>query len=288
MNKPAYFYKFVHLDRIDILENGLIRFSPIGSFNDPFELEPTITPISRGSLDDSNSHSDRDKQQFIITEDDITYSTERTIQVEFYKKKYKMEIGKYGVLSLSSNTSINPLLSVTFPEKKDPRTNILMWSHYGDSHKGFVIEFRNDFIDDLSIKKVEYSKERGFLTFEDINENIFDGVFFKKSTEWMYEQEYRAVLPLNKCKKIINDNIYLFKINKSSIKSITLGCAMDEEKKAIIRNIINNDHELNNIPLLHTHLSENGYFLEFYGEYRGLTNNPRFGCVTIPMQKRPK
>ncbi len=282
MNKPVYFYKFVPFDRKDILENGLIRFAPIGNFNDPFELEPTVTPISRGFL----ALSDRERQQFRPTDDDRAFSTARANEVDAYKKKYKTEIGKYGVLSLSSNTSINPLLTVSMPEKRDPITNILMWSHYGDDHKGFVIEFRADFIDGLSIEEVEYSNKRDFLTFEDIEENIFDRVFLKKSIEWSYEQEYRAVLPLEKCIKKINNDIHLFEIKKSSINSISFGCAMDEEKKTIIKNIIEQDSELNGIALQHAYLSEVDYFLEFYREHRGWTNDPKFGCVAIPMQKK--
>lgn len=54
-----------------------------------------------------------------------------------------------------------------------------MWSHYADSHKGFVIEFDRDFIDDIGIKKVEYCSHRDYLTFEDIDQNRFGKVFLK-------------------------------------------------------------------------------------------------------------
>lgn len=286
MDKPFYFYKFVSFDRIDILENGLIRFAPIGSFNDPFELEPTITPISRNFLNYSINLSEIELQNLSITDDDTAFSIARANEVDTYKKKYKAEIGKYGVLSLSSNTSINPLLTVSMPDKRDPRTNILMWSHYGENHKGFVIEFRADFIDGLTIDKVEYSDERDFLTFEDIEENNFERIFFKKSIEWMYEQEYRAVLPLEKCATIANDIYHLFKIKKSSINSISFGCAMDEKNKETIRRIINQDPELSGITLHHAYLSENGYFLDFYGEHGSWSNNPNFGCANIPIQKK--
>lgn len=286
MNKPVYFYKFVSFDRKDILENGLIRFTPIGSFNDPFELEPTITPISRGFFEYAGSLSDREMQQIELTDDDEAFSAARANEVDAYTEKYKKEIGKYGVLSLSSNASINPLLTVAMPEKRDPRTNILMWSHYGDDHKGFAIEFRADFIDGINIEEVEYSDERDVLTFEDIENNNFDRVFFKKSIEWRYEQEYRAVLPLEKCAKTNNKNIHLFEIKKSSINSIAFGCAMDKENKTIIKNIIEHDSELNGIALHHAYLSKEGYFLEFYGEHQGWTNDPKFGGVNIPRQKK--
>lgn len=92
---------------------------------------------------------------------------------EYIQRKCK----KYGILSLSSNFNVNPLISVSVKENKDPRRNILMWSHYSDSHRGFVIEFSRDFIQDAEIKEVNYSNERSYLTFEDIDEDNFEHVF---------------------------------------------------------------------------------------------------------------
>ena len=286
MSKPVYFYKFVPFDRKDILENGLIRFAPIGNFNDPFELEPTITPLSRNYLNHIKKMSDKEVQKIKLTEDDIDYSISRMDEIDTYRKKYKEEVEKYGVLSLSSNMRINPLLSVSMPEKNDPRTNILIWSHYSNNHKGFVIEFRADFIEEISIEEVEYSNEREVLTFEDIEINNFNKVFFKKSIEWKYEQEYRAILPLEKCTKIVQGDIHLFEIKKSRINSICFGCAMSEDEKTVIKNIIEQDSELNSVVLYHAYLSETGYFLKFYSEHRGWTNNPEFRGTTIPMQQR--
>lgn len=284
--KPVCFYKFVPFDRKDILENGLIRFTPIGSFNDPFELEPTITPLSSGFLEYASNFSEKELQEIKLTDEDLAFSSERADMTNAYREKYKKQIGKYGVLSLSSNASINPLLTVAMPEKEDPRTNILMWSHYGDSHKGFVIEFRDDFIDGISFEKVEYSEERHILTFEDIETNKFDNIFLRKSIEWRHEQEYRAIFPLEKCAKIKDNDIHLFEIRKSSVKSITFGCAMSEENKVIIKNIIAQDSEFDGITLCHARLSKEGYFLDFDGEYGDWTNGPKFGAVTIPIQKK--
>lgn len=284
MKRPLFYYKFVSFDRKDILENGLIRFAPIGSFNDPFELEPAITPLSRKFLQYLRDTSESELQGISMSDEDHAYSAERADNVEFYREKYRAEVGKYGVLSLSTNTNINQLLAVSVPEKDDPRTNILMWSHYADSHKGFAIEFRDDFIDGVKLEKVEYSEERDFLTFEDIDENNFDRIFFKKSTEWKYEQEYRAVLPLLSAAELRDEIFHLYKINKSSISSIVLGCAMSEEEKEIIMAIVQSDSELKDVKIYHAKLEENGYFLDFYYDDGRITNNPIFGPRFIPGQ----
>lgn len=284
MKQPLFFYKFVSFERKDILENGMIRFAPIGSFNDPFELEPSITPYSTQFLRFIRDASEADLKSITVTESDYTYSADRVDKVDDYRKMYKAKIEMYGVLSLSSNDSINQLLTVSVPDRKDPRTNILMWSHYADSHKGFVIEFKADFIEGLKLEKVEYSDTRDSLTFEDIEENKLDRVFFKKSSEWRYEQEYRAVSLLSDAKHIHEERFHLYKIDKTKINSITFGCAMSDTNKKSMMDLVRNDPELQGVKLEHARLAEEGFYLSFYYDDGRWTNNPVFGPREIPLQ----
>ncbi|WP_305843054.1 DUF2971 domain-containing protein [Photobacterium leiognathi] len=91
---------------------------------------------------------------------------------------------------------------ISFTETKD---NLLMWSHYGDNHKGFVVEFNynhnyfrsmfNNSSNDIegNIYRVLYRKERfhGKSTEED---SAFLELFFHKSDEWEYEKEHRLLI----------------------------------------------------------------------------------------------
>lgn len=290
MKKPSSFFKFVPFERKDILENGKIRFTPIGDFNDPFELEPVITPISREYIKYFLGLTEEEQQEIEFSEEDIRYSSEREWQVDEYEKLYKDKIKKYGVLSLSSNTDINQFLTVCVPEKKDPRTNVLMWSHYTNSHKGFIIEFDGDFISGIEVEKVEYSNNRDFLTFEDIDNDDFYKVFYKKSNEWEYEQEYRAVLPLSGASEIKNDKYHLFKFNKKSVRSITFGCAMIEDNKQEIMDLIEKDKGFGSVLFNHALLNDDDFCLRFYNTTGTWTNHPSpFGFKMIrriPQQKK--
>lgn len=58
----------------------------------------------------------------------------------------------------------------------------------------------------------------------------------------------------------------------------------ERRRKDSYKNIIEQGSELNSVVLHHAYLSETGYFLEFYSEHRGWTNNPEFRGTTIPMQ----
>ena len=285
MEEPLFFYKFVPFERKDVLENGLIRFTPAQDFNDPFELNPTITPLSTHFIEYESSLSKEEQEKLSFRPEDYRYSSERDSKIESYKAKFKIEIAKQGILSLSSNNEINQLLTVTVPNKRDPRTNLLMWSHYADSHKGFVIEFESGFVQGgATLKKVNYREERHCITFEEIEENNFDDIFFRKSIEWGYEQEYRSVLPLDKAHTIVEDKFHLFKINKGKVRGITFGSGMSKENKATVMDIIKRDPEYSKVQFNHAYLNENGYMLGFYYDDGHLTNNPIYQGRTISSQ----
>ncbi|WP_392385405.1 DUF2971 domain-containing protein [Marinomonas primoryensis] len=81
--------------------------------------------------------------------------------------------------------------------------NKLMWSHYGDSHKGFCIEFE---IDDSNpafkgkLYKVKYEEEPMIFNqeimsspYKERNDFMFK-VITTKDKVWEYEDEYRLIL----------------------------------------------------------------------------------------------
>jgi hypothetical protein len=89
--------------------------------------------------------------------------------------------------------------------------NVVMWSHYGDEHRGVV--FQLDCIDELdnrllAARKVEYSDQ--FLTYPSARtyaqhltgESPFDmtplvwDIAYTKHKDWSYEREWRVHMPL--------------------------------------------------------------------------------------------
>jgi len=293
--KPLFYYKFVSFDRKDILENGLIRFTSAKDFNDPFELQLTITPYSLKFIEYINDLSDDEIKNINFNDNDYLYSQERFDLLSKKRNLLNKKINQIGILSLSSNSNINQFLTVTIPEKDDPRTNLIMWSHYADSHKGFVIEFKENFIEGIDIQKVEYNDERDIITYEEIDNNNFKKLFFKKSTEWAYEQEYRALLNLNEADKITKDketdDIHLFKFKKSKINSITFGCNMSKKHKKEIMDLIKKDNDYQGVRFNHSYLNDEGFYLNFYDDNGRWTNRPEHNgqlltMHTIPTQKK--
>lgn len=283
METPYSFLKFVTQDRIDILKDGYIRFTPPKDLNDPFEVNPVVIPHDPYNIQLIESGYDFQNHEF--TESDHEFSWKRFNKIGHYKTEYSKFSNKYGILSLSSSNDMCSIPSVAIFSEEDPRRNLLMWSHYTDEHRGFIIEFHRDFIDDTEISKIMYSHERPMVTQEDIESGVIFP-FFVKGKKWCYEKEWRIIKPLEQADKIVHlDNgntIHLFKIKKSQIRSITTGCNMDTNKIEELKKIVFTDPELKNCVFYVSKIDNEGFALDFRSySANGWTNDDVFGFPMI-------
>jgi|SRR5437588_3544889 len=111
-------YKYLHQERInDVLKLSLIRFTQPAALNDPFEVRPNLTEIRRffDTLHRAAPDVDPTNEDLRGTQDFIS---------DTFGNWNEDNASKLLFLSLSKN-----------------RNNLLMWSHYCDSHRGFVIGF---------------------------------------------------------------------------------------------------------------------------------------------------
>jgi hypothetical protein len=86
------------------------------------------------------------------------------------------------------------------------RDNILMWSHYADSHKGLCIGFDTNKLRKYFLKysessicsispfKINYEENYPIIKFAPPYEDYFTKLLTTKSMAWRYEQEWRFVL----------------------------------------------------------------------------------------------
>lgn len=98
---------------------------------------------------------------------------------------------------------------ISLVEKKnnnDKPTNMLMWSHYADAHRGCCIEFHFENNGEDNVRSIKYVKEiasENDQEIKDINE-----VLLRKFVDWKYEDEVRHV-GSTKFVPIKIDKIYL-------------------------------------------------------------------------------
>lgn len=241
-------YKYLNPDRVDVIETLQIRYTQVNSLNDPFEGYPGVgQPESRDYywkkfVEEAKSRfpffellSPAKQKQYIRSlKKDFPayykYETDPDRLEKLVDEIQKMSGMVQGVLSLSATC-----------------TNVLMWSHYCDSHKGFVIEFNSDHqYFGRHIHQVKYSVERPKF---DPNLTRHDGALFQtKSKDWEYEQEWRryeafveaiplengnSFLPYREADRLkgLNTDIRLFPFPKESVTAVILGWKSEQELK---------------------------------------------------------
>ena len=163
----------------------------------------------------------------------------------------------------------------------------LMWSHYANSHSGFVLAFdeTNEFFrsprhgqpDDAgSPHIVKYSSERPkFDPLIDISQienltdeaaiSFFDKIFFTKSQAWDYEEEWRMIKELKEADKILQmptGNVYLFSIPPSCIVSVILGERMVPETRQQVIEFLRTDKRYTHVSLSQARSSTNKFAIE--------------------------
>jgi len=110
------------------------------------------------------------------------------------------------------------------------------------------------------IRKVKYFEERPTIT-NFFNLNI-EEIFFSKSIDWEYEDEWRIIRPLKEADSVVdinNQKIYLFKIPPESIEAIFFGVRTSDEVIKKVITIFNENESLTSRRFMKTILSEDKY-----------------------------
>ncbi len=282
MESQVYLFKYFEPARIDVIKNGCIRLTQPLDFNDPFEFKPVISTVAT---------QEEFKDVFEKTIDEKIEEELSKIPLELAGKISKQELeatirqllndnqGKLDAhlantakqVSNIYNEKSNELIGVLcLTEEKD---NLLMWSHYADSHKGFCIKFdasheffnqrRSESDEFYHLREVVYLDERPNKTMSNMS-----GVdlLLLKSDIWAYEKEWRFCGVLNDSDYKIDSeplNVHLFKFPKSIIQEIILGVNASSQLEQEMKLIISQTHELSHVKLSKTKISEKHYSLEF-------------------------
>lgn len=172
---------------LNTLTTRYFYFSPITDFNDPFE----------GKFFDDEQYSKDDFRNYFRNtchaSDEYMKSLENILQNDedwesdlknrLIQEKESIE-KDFGILCLSETPK-----------------DILMWSHYANSHKGVVIGidpkilWRNMTSSKPGglLEPVQYKKDYPKVKFFKEQKDVMDKWFFTKYEEWSYEKEWRAI-----------------------------------------------------------------------------------------------
>lgn len=250
-------FKYLHPDRVDVLAGRAIRFSSPAVLNDPFELKPHLAALA------SPDHLETELKRMLpeILREEMSKLPAELLSklspdalMDFVLRQFP-DINK-NVQAMAKQ--LMPMLQEKMGQTFDGRIgilclsevadNLLMWAHYADSHRGFLIEFdekspffdrRISPVDDLRhLRKVTYSSQRPALTLADVKDF---SPFMMKGLDWQYEAEWRMIMPLDAASRIIGEGanaVHLFEFPADALSSVVLGCRMSEASKAEIRQVL--------------------------------------------------
>lgn len=205
---PPLVYKFMPASFdggksiLPILKSGHIRFTQPKGMNDPYEIvggfrdetdyRTYFQSHRREILNAARKKNLLQKKPKVplgnlvralnaIQESDFLVNGEMAQKaMELFQKR----LLDYGILSMSTNWSSSA-----------------MWSHYARVHTGVCIGFdtamplfhRGKGQGILSLREVQYSDERVPLAVNKGTEGVPKNIFFRKSSDWRYEEEWRVV-----------------------------------------------------------------------------------------------
>jgi Protein of unknown function (DUF2971). len=269
-------YKYLPPARIDIIQKCLIRFTQYGDFNDPFELNPNIDKLAEeneirslvgrdfAKIVEEEYYKNPIISAFISKEAflDLALSQEESVKNTVVGIEPHVVKLLPGLLQKTTNSLLGAL---SLSELYD---NELMWSHYAEEHKGYVIGFdslhpffnqkKSDSDELRHLQKIEYRDKPPVINLMNTNGSE---LFFVKSSKWAYEAEWRMLLPLSDATEVIDKNpyaIHLFKLPAKAIKRIILGVRSSNENKSIIRSLLAS-REFSRIELYQAQLDSSSY-----------------------------
>lgn len=219
------------------LGNNELYFASSGSFNDPFDSRARKDFEFKDSEDfvDKWIGLERNRQSMTIDEakaylSDIASNLDKTEeyineQSELFQKTV---LQSFGICSLS-----------------EVNNDILMWSHYADSHFGLCLEFSRTPGNTLeNAQPVEYPDDDDFPYINywpDQEEEILDDlekVVLTKSKHWKYEKEWRTIQEPSIKHEGYNGHVAVYP--KEMLTGVIFGHRMMEKERKTIKKLLSN------------------------------------------------
>lgn len=175
-------YKYVSIqgERFDWFKRtmeGWMYFASPSTFNDPFELSPIFSAPTELAVDKFLERFDSSLTKSARAK--VVREVTRKLQTQQLPAVDTEWVESLGVLCLASDAK-----------------SLLMWGHYGNSHRGVCLGFDANFTPFSTAKPIRYSSERPNIPLTEsslLNEAATDSILLTKSPHWRYEEEWRAI-----------------------------------------------------------------------------------------------
>jgi hypothetical protein len=240
----------------DLILNNKIYYSNPLRFNDPFDCKLYGIRFSEESIERFMRERMRLQMQFVDmamppemrrpSPEHVTALLDATMQenrgktieecAKAIQDLHELVENEIGVLCLSSD----PL-------------NILMYSHYADSHQGICLEFTLEKDNIFNPEQVRYAKDFPQLAFglsQEVHHALAVALIATKSIDWSYEKEYRSLR---------GGGAGIIEIPVNYLSGIIFGCAASDETVQAVMAVVK--HSGKNIKLSKAVKSDSSFSL---------------------------
>jgi len=274
---PLLLYKYFTPERSSFPKELLVRFTQPGLFNDPFDSLPIYEGYDIKSIEEQVNRVGMDLASNIAGANISEH--EKQIRLQLIKpandlliKAYSSDPSKMdGLFQQLHRKRLNSDIGM-FCLSENPKS-ILMWSHYSDEHKGFVVGFDSgdnffqhdpDEPEDIgSLRRVDYVKNRPRIDIPKIRkQKTSPDIFFTKNCEWSYEREWRIIRFLKHANEMRPPSAHLFKVPPTAIKEIIFGCNTPPNIVGAIIDSLKVNSNLNHVKLFAATLSLKRYEMD--------------------------
>jgi len=227
-------YKYYDEDTLQPVTDRTLKFATIEDLNDPFEclaviesreMRPEDVPLildELGLLEGYTGPLDQKlleelAQKFNENSKGLIAQTGHNFSSILNQISVRKQVDSalaYGILSFSTN----------------PKSG-LMWSHYCNKHKGYVLGFDKDHdffrggeekpLGLGRLNPVDYREKRIEIGNKE-DQGSFLEIMHRKSDDWAYEHEIRMVMPLKYCKSI-SPSLHVLEYPKEALKRVIFG-----------------------------------------------------------------
>ena len=261
-------YKYVSAERINILQNRLIRFTQPNALNDPFEAMPYFHAFAtKSGL--ASAFADMIRQAPTVVWQDFRRVTQTNLDRQDFADKLERDpdyadwlyknVGLPDPLPKERKRVERWFNIVGILSLSKTWDNLLMWAHYAEEHTGFVLMFDgshkffegNEFFPGFAKPEpVQYKLERPSTTIEEVT---IPEIFLTKGSDWQYEKEWRYLKFLNDADKRHETpntpSVELFQLPPKCIRGVILGCRSSKELKDTIVALRRDDPEFEHLQI---------------------------------------
>lgn len=229
-DSPRYLYRYRSLDgaskaRVrDSILNSIHYFSSPKAFNDPFDCRPVfqfnatkaeIIKYYEGVIARQAPHLSREQRRTEartrMADPRIDPRNPKNLE-NFYQLYDQMVTSKIGVLCLSACSN-----------------DILMWSHYANSHRGICLQFYAQGNTFETSQPVRYKEMRPAVNpVSQSHDEMLDHAIFTKADHWKYEQEWRLI-------QYKKQGAGIYSTPSEALVGVILGAQiLDEDKRDVL------------------------------------------------------